>query len=238
MTQQSLDYGTTTLRYHLRFAERKSLGVRVSPDGSVTVTAPPDTPLPVIEQRLLTKAAWIRRQRDFFLSFEPRRAPRRYVSGETHLYLGKQYRLKVHPVADKTEERVRLQRGYFHVRTTTPDAPERTEAQLRAWYERQADRRFTALLERRLPAARRYYDGPVKLQARWLTRRWGSCRRSGTLTLNYELIKAPVECIEYVLVHELCHLAEFNHGPRFYALLEAEWPEWEKVKERLERVLA
>ena len=233
-----LDYGTTRLRYTLRFAERKSLGVRVSPDGSVTVTAPPDTPLATVEERLLSKAAWIRRQRDFFLSFEPRRAPRRHVSGETHLYLGKQYRLKVHAVTDASGADVRLLSGYFHVRTPAPADPDRIEGQLRAWYERQADRRFAALLERRLPAARRYYAGPVRLRAGWLANRWGSCRRSGVITLNYELIKAPVECIEYVLVHELCHLAEFNHGARFYALLEREWPGWRGVKERLEGVLA
>ena len=236
--ERTLDYGTTRLRYTLQFAERKSLGVRVSPDGSVTVTAPPGTPDDKIEERLLTKAAWIRRQREFFLSFEPRRAPRRYVSGETHLYLGKQYRLKVHPVADPAETDVRLLRGYFHVRTPAPANSARIEAQLRGWYERQADRRFAALLERRLPAARRYYAGPVRLRARWLANRWGSCRRSGVITLNYELIKAPVDCIEYVIVHELCHLAEFNHGPRFFALLEREWPGWRGVKERLEGLLA
>lgn len=236
--EYTLDYGTTRLSYTLRFAERKTLGVRVSPDGTVTVTAPPGTPLATVEERLLTKAAWIRRQRDYFLSFEPRRAPRRYVSGETHLYLGKQYRLKVHATEDPAEAGVRLLRGYFHVRTTTPADPDRIADQLRGWYERQADRRFADLLEKRLPAARRYYDGPVKLRARWLANRWGSCRRSGQVTLNYELIKAPVECIEYVLVHELCHLAEFNHGARFFALLEREWPGWRGVKGRLEGGLA
>jgi|AntRauTorckE5430_2_1112549.scaffolds.fasta_scaffold01813_2 hypothetical protein len=235
--QKQLEYGTTTLDYDLAYADRKTLGVRVSPEGEVSVTAPEGTEMATIEKKLLSKAAWIRRQRDFFLSFQPRRSERRYVSGETHLYLGKQYRLKVHKVDWDIDEGVRLERGYFHLRTTAPEDQERSEKLMRCFYEAYAAMRFPALLKSRLPAARSFYDGPVKLQMKWLTNRWGMCRRSGSITLNYELMKAPVECIEYVIVHELCHLGEFSHGRAFYDLLGREWPGWEGVKERLERVL-
>lgn len=236
--QRLLQYGTTTLAYELTFAERKTLGVRVNPEGEIKVIAPEGTELAAIEEKLMSKAAWIRKQRDFFLSFQPRRSERRYVSGETHLYLGKQYRLKVHKVDWDIDEGVRLERGYFHLRTIDPEDRERSEKLMKRFYEAYASLRFPAFLKARLPTARNFYDGPVKLKMKWLTNRWGMCRRSGTITLNYELIKAPPECIEYVIVHELCHLGEFNHGKAFYNLLEKEWPEWEIVKDRLERILS
>ena len=120
---RQLQYGTTVIDYVLDYAERRTLGVRVSPDGRVSVTAPPGTDLATIERKLLSKAAWIRRQRDYFLSFQPRTSERRYVSGETHLYLGKRYRLKVHQVDGEGEEGVRLERGYLHLRTAARPGP-------------------------------------------------------------------------------------------------------------------
>ena len=234
---RQLQYGTTVIDYVLDYAERRTLGVRVSPDGNVSVTAPPGTDLATIERKLLSKAAWIRRQRDYFLSFQPRTSERRYVSGETHLYLGKRYRLKVHQIDGEGEEGVRLERGYLHLRTAAPPDRDRSHLLLQRFYEAYARRHFPRLLAARLPAARAFYSGPVALRMKWLTNRWGSCRRSGTITLNYELIKAPPECIEYVIVHELCHLGEFSHGRAFYELLDREWPGWPKVKERLERTL-
>lgn len=234
---QQLHYGTTTLDYDLAYADRKTLGVRVNPEGDIKVIAPEGTDLATVEKKLLGKAAWIRRQRDYFLSFQPRRSERRYVSGESHLYLGKQYRLKVHEVSSVAEEGVRLQRGYFHLQTTDPTDRERSHRLMQRCYEAYAQLRLPQLLESRLPAARRFVAVPVSLRMKWLVNRWGMCRRSGTITLNYELMKAPVECIEYVIVHELCHLGEFSHGRAFYDLLDKEWPGWERVKERLERTL-
>jgi predicted metal-dependent hydrolase len=232
-----LHYGTTVIDYRLYYADRKTLGVRVDPSGEISVTAPRGTELTVIEDKLMSKAAWIRRQRDYFLSFQPRTSERRYVSGETHLYLGKRYRLKVHRVTEEAEESVRMNRGYLHLRSAAPLDRDRSHRLLQRWYEVHARRHFPRLLAARLPAARSFYAGPVELKMKWLTNRWGSCRRSGTITLNYELIKAPTECIEYIIVHELCHLREFSHGRAFYDLLDREWPAWRTVKERLERTL-
>ncbi len=122
---KQLEYGTTTITYALHFAERKTLGVRVDPTGEVTVVAPLGTALATIEQKLLKKADWIRRQRDFFLAFRPRATERRFLSGETHLYLGRQYRLKVQRVTDGISEGVSLRGGYFHLRTLAPECAAR-----------------------------------------------------------------------------------------------------------------
>ncbi|WP_116125624.1 M48 family metallopeptidase [Lewinella sp. IMCC34183] len=233
-----IHYGTSTIDFDLTFAERKTMGVRVEPDGEVFVVAPLGTQTDKVRDKVLSKAAWIRRQRDYFLAFYPRRSERRYVSGETHYYLGKQYRLKVHGDLPDVPEGVKLSAGYLHLTTGSPQDANHSRELLNAWYLRQAERHFPTLLAARLPRARTYYTGPVELRWRWLKNRWGTCSRSGVITLNLELIKAPTVCIEYVIVHELCHLKHFHHGKEFYALLEREWPGWEVVKERLERLLA
>lgn len=235
---KTLHYGTTTIDYALSFAERKTLAVRVRPTGEVFVIAPVGSGTAEIEKTLLRKAAWIRRQREFFLSFLPRISERHYVSGEGHYYLGRRYRLKVRPATSAVEEGVTLSKGYLNLRTRFPADTEHSRQLLADWYTARAAYHFPRLLAGRLPAARRYYAGPVELKWKWLARRWGTCRRSGTITLNVELIKAPRECIEYVIVHELCHLGHFNHDKAFYTLLEREWPGWRKVKTRLENLLA
>ncbi len=235
---EQLQYGTTVIDYELTFAERRTLGIRVHPDGAVAVVAPVGTGRPAIREKLLGKAAWIRRQQDFFLSFRPRTSDRQFVSGEGHYYLGKRYRLKVERVAAGAVAGVKLGGGYFHLRTPDPEDTELSRRLLHDWYAARAAHHFPLLLAERLPAARRYYDGPVELRQRWLTNRWGTCRRSGTITLNLELIKAPRVCIEYVIVHELCHLRHFSHSRAFYELLDREWPGWPAVKERLELLLS
>jgi predicted metal-dependent hydrolase len=231
-------YGTLTIDFDLTFAERKTMGVRVEPDGAVFVVAPEGTQPDKVRDKVLSKAAWIRRQRDYFLAFNPRRSERQYVSGETHYYLGKQYRLKVHALQLPESEGVKLSAGYLHLTTSSLQDADHSQGLLNAWYLRQAERHFPTLLADRLPRARTYYSGPVDLRWRWLKNRWGTCSRDGVITLNLELIKAPKVCIEYVIVHELCHLVHFHHGKAFYALLDREWPGWGVIKERLEQFLA
>ena len=104
---------------------------------------------------------------------------------------------------------------------------------LKRWYRERAGLYFhgqlTALVERLSWAP---VVPPFRL--RFMKKRWGSCSAKGTLSLNTHMIKAPEECVEYVLLHELCHLRQHNHSKRFYALLELHMPDWRERKARLE----
>lgn len=234
MKKDYITYGTTTIDYTLTYADRKTLGVRVKPDISVEVIAPLGATNEKIKERLLTKAAWIERQKDFFLSFRPKTPPRRYIAGETHLYLGKQYRLKI--VEGETEF-VKMARGYITVSTKEKANTDRIAQQLKAWYAAKAAKYLPKVFAAHLPIAKNFYDGTPTLKFRWMQKRWGSCHANGQILLNIELMKAPKPCIEYVIIHELCHLVHLNHSLAFYKLLGAYLPEWERVKGRLEMVL-
>lgn len=232
--KEHIIYGTSKIDFTLEFAERKTLGIKVHPDKSVQVIAPIGTPHEKIKEKVKHKAAWIQKQQDFFLSFHPLTPARRYVSGETHLYLGRQYRLKL--MHSDTEE-VKLLGRTITVFTKEKEDKAQIKKLLQAWYKAKAGIHFQQLFEALLPKAASFYHQEVTLSYRWMKKRWGSCNEAGQILLNFELIKAPKKCIEYVIVHELCHLAHLNHSHAFYELLEKHCPDWRKTKDYLEHFM-
>ncbi|NLB68600.1 MAG: M48 family metallopeptidase, partial [Lentisphaerae bacterium] len=168
---------------------------------------------------------------NYFKQFNPKTPDRCYVNGETHLYLGKQYRLKL---AEGTENSVKLSRGFFNVICRHEPTPEVTKKMLNQWYHEKAQLQFTESMERCWRKFEHLDLAKPKLSTARMLKRWGSISNRGTITLNTELIKVPKECIDYVITHELCHLKHHNHGPDFYKLLGSVLPDWEKLKNKLE----
>ncbi len=232
----SLLYGETRIDYQVVRRARKTLEIAVEPDASVVIAAPEDASLEAIEAKLRKRAAWVTRQQRFFAQFLPRVPPREFLPGETHLYLGRQYRLKVVP---HVQQAVKMMRGYFIVQTHRPLSPDITRELVEAWYRERAHIKFAERIEINL---RRFADAeahrPKGLTLRHLKQRWGSMSPGSRLMLNRRLIEAPIDAIDYVITHELCHVAEPHHGAAFYELLGRVMPDWERRKLRLERAMA
>jgi predicted metal-dependent hydrolase len=228
-----LQYGTTVIRYHLTYGERKTLGISVLPDLSVEVKAPLETTFEDVEARVRQRAGWILRQQRELERYLPRIPARQYVSGETHRYLGRQYRLKV---VEAEREWVKLSRGYLQVSTANKRDTIRVRELLEEWYSRQARRVFHERLDAVYPRVQRLGIPYPELVIRRLQARWGSCSPSGAITLNLTLIQTPKACIDYVILHELCHLKENNHSRAFYQLLDYVLPDWQSRKEKLNQV--
>lgn len=224
----TLLFGSVTIDYELSFKDRKSLNIKVFPDCTVRVCAPTGSTLEKIEAKLREKAPWILKQQREFLSYHPLTPPRQYVNGETHLYLGRQYRLRIYP---SEENLVSLSSGFIHVYT---NEKEPIEKQLWGWYRQKAADHFNKLLEKVLTLFQKYGIEEPALEIRHMTKRWGSCTVNGKVILNLELIKAAKGSIEYVIIHELCHLVHHNHTRAFYELQTRMMPDWKKWKERLE----
>ena len=170
------------------------------------------------------------------ISKSSRRARRlgRFVGGESHLYLGRKYRLKI---ARGDADCVSLRRGYFYV-DAIDTSPARVAKLLDDWYRRKAETIFQdTLLECWRDFPQGGFDLPV-IRIRKMKTRWGSLSAKGAMSLNLLLIQAPTECIHYVITHELCHLFYRGHGRDFYRLLESRIPDWRRVQNELEMTLS
>lgn len=231
--KRAVVYGGEEIPFQLAFFKRRSLEISVHPDKSVFVKAPEGTVHEAIEAKVKKRARWIKRQIRYFEQFDPRTPSRKYVSGESHLYLGKKYRLKIELGSDNS---VVLKAGFF-IATSTISKPGHVESLLSDWYREKADFHLNKVFSDCWEKFKRPDSEKPTIKIMQLKKRWGSLSKNRTLTLNRDLIKTPKECIEYVIIHELCHLEHHHHGPEFYRLLERTLPDWIKRKHKLEMTL-
>ena len=229
---ESIEFGSRRIDFQLEYTNRKSLGITVRPDLSVIVKAPVDTSVGKIKELIHKKAPWIIRQQSFFLAFHPKMTERKFVGGETHLYLGRQYRLKT--ITNRVES-VKLKGKFIEV--TTFDKS-RISQLVKDWYVQNAKKKFNLIATELIEKFNKYNVEPSSIVLREMPTRWGSCTPKGKIIMNPELVKAPKGCIEYVIIHELCHLVHHNHTQKFIDLQTKEMPDWEKWKLKLENLLA
>ncbi|MEZ6142555.1 MAG: SprT family zinc-dependent metalloprotease [Zavarzinella sp.] len=228
--QLAIQYGRKQIEFQLLYSDRKTLAIDVHPDLSVVVTAPKDAEDEAVEERMHKRASWIVQQQRFFENYLPAIPPRRYVSGESHRYLGRQYRLRVH---EGDEEAVKMARGQINVYLTDTAQKGRIKTLVVGWFRQRAEVIFQEQFDAMVSKASRHGIEAESFEIRRMKNRWGSCTKEGRILLNPDLIIAPKMCIDYVIAHELCHLQEHNHGPRFYRLLNTLMPDWEQRRERL-----
>jgi len=228
-------WGRTEIAYEIRYTRRKTLALTVHPDLRVSVVAPLGADAEAIRAKVHKRGAWIREQWRELELYLPKQPPRAYVNGETHRYLGRQYRLRAEP---GLEDSVKCLRGYLRVTTRLEPTPALVQRRLEAWYRNRAEEVFRERLAVCHARAAREGIALPTLRIKRMHKRWGSCSADGTITLNLELMKAPKEGIDYVIMHELCHLREAYHGPRFWALLARLMPGFEQQRERLNRIAA
>lgn len=229
---RQVTYGSERIEFHLSRRPRKTLAITVHPDLRVEVVAPMDADEESVVKRVQARARWVLRQRRQFLSWMPKPTPRRYQSGETHRYLGRQYRLRI--VSAKTPG-VILKAGFIEIRQPEPKDTAAARKQLDQWFRQQAERRFRRDLTKALKRLTVYQLPHPTLRLLRMPKRWGSCTSKGEILLNPELIKTPGLCVEYVILHELCHLKHPNHSAAFFRMLDALLPDWEDRKQRLEK---
>lgn len=227
----TITYGSKKIDYNLFSGNRKTMEIAVHPDSSVIVKAPENSDISQIENKLNKRARWILRQLKYFRQFDPRTPARCYVNGESHLYLGKHYRLKL--IKDPASS-VKLSRGFFHVHCADPRTPQAVKKLLDSWYLERAKVQFREGMDRCWQKFSNAGSEKPNLSVKRMKKRWGSLSEKGTMTLNTDLVKAPKECIDYVITHELCHLKYHAHSSDFYRLLDSIVPDWKKIKHKLE----
>ena len=231
---ETIRFESSTIPVEIDFGRRKRLYLTVYPDQSVLVKVPVRTRLDAVLAYLTQHAQWIQQQREYFGSGRVHRLSRRYVSGEQLLYLGRRYRLKV---IEGEDESVKLVGRFLRVVTSSSANTRRVRRLVEDWYQQRAEQIIGLRLEANEYMAHALGVEMPDVKIRRLKRSWGICTYRGHISLNYELVKTPRACIDYVIVHELCHLVQHDHSPDFYSLLTWCMPDWREHKTRLDRYL-
>ncbi|MCC5791345.1 MAG: M48 family metallopeptidase [Legionellaceae bacterium] len=231
----SFQYGDTKITFtcSIRKNSNSKIAIKIHPDCNIMVAAPEDAKDEEIITAVKKRSRWIYRQLEYFRKQQEHLTPRKYISGESHYYLGKQYLLKIVESPDEMQG-VKLLRGKLEV-LVKQKSPEAVKNLLVTWYKNRARETFPKIMSDMLEQTLWVAERPsLRIQA--MKTQWGSCSPNGVITLNYHLVKAPKQFIQYVILHELCHLAEHNHSERFYRLMQQVMPDWEKTKERLDKM--
>jgi len=200
------------------------------PDGRVRVAAPLAVSDEAVRLAVIGKLDWIKRQQSSFRA-QPRQGKREMVSGESHYFLGQRYRLRIVFSAGASKVVLNKSRLELHMRPEL--AAEERERALQEWYRARLKELVPPLLDKWLPVLG---VEPAGWGIRKMKTKWGSCNTEARrIWLNLELAKKPVQCLEYILVHELSHLLERRHNDRFRAVMDRVMPQWRLQREELSR---
>ncbi|MBP9690998.1 M48 family metallopeptidase [Candidatus Woesebacteria bacterium] len=209
---------------------RRSLSIQIRPDGSVLVRAPKIIPLFLVQKQVEEKAAWIYKKVLYFEKHAHTKAPKTYQEGEVHTFLGEKYTLKT--VIGENDSVV-LNDGTITI-TSKRISPVIVKSLLSAWYHEQG---VKILYERFELACRMFQDKgivPASLSYKPMKGKWGYCTHDNHISLSPELVKTPLECIDYVVYHELCHVKHHDHGSKFHALQKEMLPDYRLRKKKLD----
>ena len=217
--------------YSIKRQRRKTMALHVLSDATVEARVPNWVASGEVRSFVEERADWVLQQRQLMLEKLALRPS--YREGDLHPFLG----MRLPLVLSQGRSHVDFIDQALHVRIGEPADAALVKSSLDRWYRHQAEWLFTERLEH----CYQQFDGinPAKafpeLKIRKMRSRWGSCSSSGVITLNAMLVQMPLECIDFVVTHELCHLWELNHSPRFYQLLNSVMPQWRLYEERVEQ---
>jgi predicted metal-dependent hydrolase len=224
MERDSVRFGDTTIEYQVRRSERRKKTVQITVDGSgVQVAAPMDTPADDLHTLVRRRASWIlNHASDESLAV----APKRFVSGETLPYLGRNVRM-VFETADVRTPEVRFDHWRFSVQVPhgldDDQHRERIRKAIIAWYRSRAAIRLQAGVKKWLP---RFGGGePPEVLIRDQRQRWGSCAPDGTLRFNWRVVMLEPALVDYVIVHELAHQVIRNHSDDYWQVVKRVIPD-------------
>ncbi|WP_158730491.1 M48 family metallopeptidase [Flavobacterium sp. I-STPA6A] len=208
------------LEYEIKFSKRKTLNITVERDRKIIVRAPLNLSIEKIEEIVQSKRQWLKEKINHTQKYPIDIKPKEFISGETLLYLGRNYQLLV---VDEPIEGIEFNQR-FRISRENQEAANKL---FKAWYMKQA-------LSKIEPLAKMYATNlGVKFnefKTSQMKYRWGSCTPNNNIIFNWRIIKAPMYVLEYLVAHELVHLIEENHTPRFWNILSIQVPNYQKAK--------
>lgn len=227
---QEIQLGNITVEVTQKDIKNVHLSVH-PPYGKVTIAAPLRMNLDTIRIYAISKLSWIRKQQTK-IKAQKRESPREYLTKESHYYLGKRYLLNV--IEHNSTPIVKLKHNSIELYIRPETITEKRKEILDEWYRGQ--------LKEMIPKYISKWETVMEVEVadfgvKKMKTKWGTCNIGAKrIWLNLELAKKPVSCLEYIVVHEMTHLLERNHNSRFVALMNQYLPNWQEIKEVLNRL--
>lgn len=211
--------------YQIKYSNRKTLNISVERDRSIIVRAPKHLSIERIEEIVKSKRQWIKEKLNHTQKYPLIPESKEFVSGETLMYLGRNYQLLV---VQEDIEGIEFDQRFRISKSNQPKANEL----FKKWYLNQALKKIEPLAKRYANSLGVEYN---QFKTSEMKYRWGSCTPANNIIFNWRIIKAPMYVLEYLVAHELVHLIEDNHTPRFWNILSIQVPNYEKAKNWLKK---
>jgi hypothetical protein len=227
MKESCVNYQGSQIKFTLVRKKVKNVNLRVRSDGTVVVSADKLVPLAFIEKLVFQKAPWILNNLERIGTKTAILPELSYISGEILPFLDRRLTLKVMP-ADGVEK-IWLEDGILHLAVFEESDADIRRQIIDFWYKKQAEPIFLQALDRIYPLVAAHGISRPTITVRQMKTRWGSCSwQKGKISLNSELLKTSLACIDYVVLHELAHFKHQGHNRAFYGFLSEIMPDWQE----------
>lgn len=226
--------GLTPVTLFVTFMARRTVTMTIISSGELNFKAPHAMTMEEVLKLLKSKESLILRKIHEYEKKSKNHITRSYEDGATHLLLGEKFTLSV--IISKQKIAPKLENGIL---TLYAPSPEKVEIALKQWYRNSSIAVFSEIISPYVSDfMNKYGKMPNSIDYKYVKSYWGICTHKGDIRINIELMRAPKECVEYIIAHELCHLVQQNHSARFYQLLTQFMPDWKERKILLEKSIS
>lgn len=231
----SFQYDSLNIEYNLIKSKRKTFTISVDSNGTVIVKAPSRLSDEKVLELVKEKSRWIKEKLLAVMEIESQRYCRQYVNGDTFNFLGKDYSLQL--LEDRTIKKLTVNLYNNKLLVTCPSQEHiineiMIKEAIKKWYKQNAK---IKIIERVTYYEKYLTEKRGSVIVKEQKKRWGSCTKEGTLRFNWKIIMAPEPIIDYLVVHEMCHLRYMNHASEFWNLVESILPDYKNSKEWLRK---
>ena len=224
--------------FYIKIKEVKNINLKVKIDKKIIVSAPNDIALDEIKYFIKNKYSWIKKQLDYYDTYSEQKEKINFENGETIYLLGKQYKIKMVP---NNINYIKINNKYIeiHIKQKYINNKNYIEKIYIKWLKEYALNIIEKCIDKYLIVLNKYGVSVSNIEIRTMKARWGSCNiKSKKILFNTKLIKTPMCCVEYVVLHELCHFKYSNHNEKFYKFITIFMPDWEQRKKILDEEFA
>lgn len=229
MKQMKIQYGTQIIHFTVEYRKRKTIEIGVEALDIISVVVPEGISDDVVLVHVKKKAKWIVQKLHEIEGIQANKLNREYVNGESFMYLGRNYSLKIIDDSKVKKPVAKLYQGKFII-----DSPSRDQSKLKismeAWYRKKTLEKVTERIDY---YQRNFKDRPSDIKVKEQKKRWASCTSKKELLFNWRCAMAPSWVLDYIVVHEMCHMVHMDHSSDFWTMVERILPDYDRRREWL-----